>query len=54
MSLPSVSVVERAATRVPIETFSLTALDDKEISEGNDDVIIQIREIAEAIKVKVG
>lgn len=29
-------------------------LTDKDISEGNDDVSIQIREIAEAIKVKVG
>ena len=29
-------------------------LTDKEVSEGNDDVSIQIREIAEAIKVKVG
>ena len=29
-------------------------LTDKDVSEGNDDVSIQIREIAEAIKVKVG
>jgi hypothetical protein len=32
----------------------IESLTHKEISEGNDDVSIQIREIAEAIKVKVG
>ena len=32
----------------------IESLTDKEVSEGNDDVSIQIREIAEAIKVKVG
>ena len=32
----------------------IESLTDKEVSEGNDDLSIQIREIAEAIKVKVG
>ena len=34
--------------------LQIESLTDKEVSEGNDDVSIQIREIAEAIKVKVG
>jgi F0F1-type ATP synthase membrane subunit b/b' len=34
--------------------IKIESLTDKEVSEGNDDISIQIREIAEEIKVKVG